>query len=333
MMSGITSFPQITLGTGNVTNPIDFNEPSWFFSPHRYKASVLDTEAAIIADTITFSKSWSAMLSASYSWLRAKNFNTAGVDTSRYDDSGVSPAVSLMYKPLENMTAYVTYADSLQQGDTAPVSAANANQTLAPYRSEQWEAGLKVALGKMNLSGALFRIERPLPYTDANNVFKVNGDQVNYGLELMAIGEVVDRVTVYGGVTLLDPKLKRTGNPVTADQQVVGVPEVQGNVLVEYRTPFIEGLTPFLNLHYTGRRPANDANTSWASSYMTIDLGARYVTHIKGVETIWRLAVMNLTNERYWSSVFPGSINGTGASSTAFLGSPQEIIGSVQVVF
>ena len=333
MMSAKTSMAQTILGTANIYNPVSYDEPAWWVNSHRYKASVSREQALIVADTITF-KSWSAMLSASQSWLRARSYNTSHRTTSKYDDNGISPAVSLMYKPLENMTAYITYADSLQQGGTAPsTGVANPNETLAPYRSEQWEAGFKVALTKMNLSGAVFRIERPFPYTGTDNVFKVQGDQVNYGLELMATGEIIDRVTIYSGVTLLNPKLKDTGRPTTTNKQVVGVPKTQANLLIEYRMPYITGLALNLNYHYTGRRPANDTNTSWADAYNTIDIGARYIAKIKGVETTWRFTVKNLTNERYWGSVFPGSIDGTGASCTAFLGQPREILASVQFNF
>jgi iron complex outermembrane receptor protein len=127
--------------------------------------------------------------------------------------------------------------------------------------------------------------------------------------------------------------LQNTGKTTTENKQVVGVPKQQANLLVEYRMPFINGLTPYLNLHYTGKQAANDTNTSWASSYKTIDIGARYNVKIMGVDTTWRLAVNNLTNEEYWASIMPGSINGTGGSCTAWLGTPREINASVGINF
>ena len=36
----------------------------------------------------------------------------------------MSGSTSLMYKPVENVTLYTTWADSLQQGDTAPAGRA-----------------------------------------------------------------------------------------------------------------------------------------------------------------------------------------------------------------
>lgn len=333
MMSAETSMSRITLGMSNIDDPLSYDQPIWWVDGDRYKRSAQQQQALILGDTITFNKSWSAMLSGSNSWLRTYNYTVSGDKTRSYDESGLSSAVGVMYKPLENMTAYIMYADSLQQGSTAPTTAENADETLAPYRSKQWETGLKVALNKIDLRGAFFRIERPFPYTDTDNVYRIMGDQVNYGLELMATGEIQDRVTICAGVTFLDPMLRNTGNAATTDKQVVGVPKQQANLLVEYRMPFIDGLTPYVNLHYTGKRAANDQNTSWASGYTTVDLGARYATKLFGVDTTWRLTVNNLMDEEYWSSIKPGSTDGTGASSSAFLGSPREIIASVQLNF
>ena len=55
-----------------------------------------------------------------------------------------SPTASLMFKPAPNMTAYVTYASSLQAGDLAPgTGAANAGASLRPYRSKEYEVGIQ----------------------------------------------------------------------------------------------------------------------------------------------------------------------------------------------
>jgi len=68
------------------------------------------------------------------------------------------------------------YASSLQQGDLAPAGSTNANQSLAPYRSEQWEGGFKWALPGLDLSTAVFRLERPFANVDpVDNTYKVSG--------------------------------------------------------------------------------------------------------------------------------------------------------------
>ena len=88
-----------------------------------------------------------------------------------------------MFKPRKDITTYYTYADSLQQGDSAPAGTVNQGQTLAPYRSNQNELGAKFDFGRFNLNTALYRIERPYAFTGSDNVFSVKGTQINRGIE------------------------------------------------------------------------------------------------------------------------------------------------------
>jgi len=46
-----------------------------------------------------------------------------------------------------------------------------------------------------------------------DNTFKISGNQLNYVLEIMAVDGLTDELTIYGGMTFLDPKLEGTGNP------------------------------------------------------------------------------------------------------------------------
>jgi iron complex outermembrane recepter protein len=322
----------ITLGSGNIYDPVTYPAPAWPDDPGRYQSGVNQQETVILTDTVTFNEAWSVMLSASQDWMQSRSFaKSSGATTKSYDDNGISPAASVMYKPLENMTAYVTYADSLNMGDTAPDTAENQGETLAPYRSKEWEVGFKYALSKLNLTAAAFRIERPFAYIDpADEIFKNNGDQVNYGLELMGVGEIIHNLNIFGGITFLDPQLKNTGDPDTSDKQVVGVPKVQANIFLEYGLDVVQGLWLNLNYHYTAQRPADDTNTNWAKAYNTFDIGARYVTRLVGLKTTWRFDVTNLTDETYWASVFPNNINGSGTSYSLFLGRPREFLFSMQ---
>ena len=338
-----TPFATQTVGTANINAPVSFAEPVWQEKQASYISSVIQEQALNAVDTLTY-KSWSALLSTSYSWLNSTAYNVNGGVTpgGKSRGEGFSYGASLMNKPIENMLVYFSYADSLQQGDTAPTGTANQNVTLSPYRSTQYETGVKLSLDKLDLTSAVFRIDRPYAYAGSDNVFKVQGEQVNYGLELMAVGEIIDRVKIYGGVTLLDPELTDTGNAATNNKYVIGVPKVQSNVYMEYRMPFITGLTPSINVHYTGRRAADEENMSYADAYTTIDLGIRYVTWMFEKQTTFRVTANNVTDKQYWASVMPSNINGgatggtgnsTSTVNTAYLGTPREIIVSMQMNF
>lgn len=223
----------------------------------RYKSSVNTQQSITLGDTVTFTPKWSAMFCLSQSWIQSQNYNKSGHKTGQIDENGLSPNAALMYKITPNVMAYVSYAESLEQGGTAPTNSdvKNAGQTLDPYRSKQYEMGLKADVSGMNLGAALFRLERPFAYVDpGDNVYKEQGNQVNNGLELTASGNVWQGLNIYSGVTLLDPKLKDTVSDTTSDKRVVGVPKVQANVLAEYSLPSMPEWVYSANVHYTGKR-------------------------------------------------------------------------------
>lgn len=302
----------------------------------RYKSSVNTQQSITIGDTVTLTPKWSAMFYLSQSWIQSKNYDKSGDKTAQIDENGLSPNAAVMYKITPNVMAYVSYAESLEQGGTAPTNSdvKNAGQTLDPYRSKQYEMGLKADIAGMNLGAALFRLERPFAYVDPNdNVYKDQGNQVNNGLELTASGNVWQGLNIYSGVTFLNPKLKDTVSDSTSDKQVVGVPKVQANLLAEYSLPSMPQWVYSANVHYTGKRAANDTNTAWASSYTTWDLGTRYTTKINNLPTTFRVAVNNVFDKHYWASIFPSGTDGDNGSPSAFIGSGREVRATVTFDF
>ncbi|KXV29201.1 TonB-dependent receptor domain-containing protein, partial [Gluconobacter japonicus] len=115
-------------------------------------------------------------------------------------------------------------------------------------------------------------------------------------------------------------------------KQVVGVPPLMANVLLDYRLPFLKGGAVNANVHYMGRRAANVYNTTFAPSYVTLDLGARYATHVYQQPLVFRFGVNNVTNQTYWASVYPSSINGGGtATNSAVAGLPRTYHFSIEL--
>ncbi|WP_028223107.1 TonB-dependent receptor [Paraburkholderia oxyphila] len=323
----------ITLGTGNLSNPAIFAEPTLPDFSDRYRSVGTFQQAISVGDTISFNEHWSTLLAASQSWIHAENYNAAGAVKSKYNADGFSPTASLMYKPLENMTAYVTYADSLQQGDIAPSGTVNAGDELAPYRSKQWELGYKVDLGSATLGAALYRIERPYAMVSADNVYAEQGEQVNRGIELTATGAVTRDINVYAGLSLLDPRLHDTGVAATEGTQILGLSRVVFDALVDYSVPTVAGLGFNVDLNYASRRAANYSNTDYADGYTVVNLGARYLTKIAGKAVALRVGVDNVANRHYWANITPAGQNGyTGTDSgTATLGAPRTVRASIQV--
>jgi iron complex outermembrane receptor protein len=331
------SADKVLLGTASIANPIVFALPAAGLPvrDNLFTSSVIRQQGFSVSDTAGFTERWSFRVAASQDWIRADNYNNGGVRTGGSRANGLSPIGSLLYKPSPRMTVYGSYGSSLQQGDVAPTTVANAGQVLPPYRSKQVEAGYKVAFARMNLSTAVFRLERPFAKTDpADNVFRISGDQINYGVEAMLSGRVAQRLVVYGGVTVLDTNVTRTGNAVTDGKRFVGIPGYKSSLLAEYQLPM--GARTFLSLTWQtfGRRSIDDINSTWTPAYNLVDLAMRYSRAFMSRAVTWRVGINNLTDVHYWSTLGPGNITGTNVGSyTGHLGAPRTVAASMEMAF
>ncbi|MBS0418792.1 MAG: TonB-dependent siderophore receptor [Proteobacteria bacterium] len=327
----------VRLGTANIADPIVFPEPANGppDTSSRFDSSDNYQQGFNIGDTIRFNEYWSARVAASQDWFHTNNFNVKGARTTRYSDSGVSPTGSLIFKPASNMSTYVTYASSLQVGDLAPGMAANGGSSLPPYRSKEYEVGYKATFAKIGFTAALFRIERPFANIDpADKVFKISGEQVNRGLELSSVGEIVDGLTVFGGLTVLDARLQHTALPSTNGQNYVGAARIKGNTLFEYHIPGLPGLVAVFDYQFSGRRAANDTNTQVAAGYNLFDIGARFTSTIGRLPVTLRVAVNNVTDRAYYSTIGPSNLTGTNTGNLlAHLGAPRTVLASLTTDF
>lgn len=330
-------------GRSNLSNPKVFNpNPNFRKGGGAYKSSYNDMYNIAVADDIKFNENFSTILSVSNSWFKNKDV-VKGKKT--YDEDGLSYAASFIYKPVENVSVYITYADSLMAGSSYTYdNGPRKGQTvvLKPYRSKQYEIGAKARINELDLSAALFEIKRPIAYLGDDGIYSEQGTQKNVGLELTAGGVIVQNLSVFGGVTLINPKIKEAKAAYAENKYVIGEPRIQSNLLFDYVVPNTNKLAFTTNFHYTGKRYADSSNTYAVPSYFTTDVGVRYVTNAwLGKQTTIRFNINNLFDKKYWAGMFPASMDGTvnpgrggGDSSTSlFLGQSRTFMLSAQVKF
>lgn len=338
------------LGSANLAGPVVFVQPVQ--GPPKvgrsfiYDSSDQYQQGVNINDTLKFTDQWLLRLGASQDWFRAHNFNNKSVQTGEFSSHGISPSASIIFKPTSNSTLYATYVSSLQaDADTAPASTStvtvlNAGDSLAPYRSKEYEVGYKIDFDRVFFTAALFDMDRPFANTFPVNgnpnrvLYEIVGDQVNKGLELSAVGQVFSGLTIYGGVTLLNSRMENTPLAATDSQPYVGTPKVKGNVLLEYHVPSISGLVATFDYQFSGPRPGDDTNQFSVAGYNLIDIGGRYTLRMWGTPVAWRLAVENVADRHYWSTIGPSNITGSNTGNlVAHLGAPRTLQASVTVKF
>jgi iron complex outermembrane receptor protein len=272
------------------------------------------------------------VLNASY--ISAKSYGPNGVVKSADSrDAAISPTISVLYQPSSQLTTYLTYSKSLEQGEAAPALTANANDFLAPYHDTQYEAGAKYALSDTTLVTLdAFRMTRPLADTNATtNIFAVVGTQRNYGAELFVQGNPSSEVSLLGGVTYIDARLLDTGVASTEDKLVVGVPHVKTDMSVDYHPDFAKGYALTGTVHFESERAATNTNNSFAPSFATLDIGARYSTQLFAHYATLRAQVINVTDKNYYSSVADGNIVGSPGANTAYYGAPRTFLVSLEL--
>src|SRR3984957_12016512 len=322
------------LGKSNLSDPAVLPTQPIPYNGGQYKSAILSNQTIITGDTFHFNDQWAVQGVVSTSFLHSESWAKTGAVTSQNDADGVvSPTVSLIYKPFAKITAYATWANSVEQGEQAPAGTANVNQFLAPYQDQEYEVGVKYADTPALLATfALFHMTRPLASTDAvTNIFAVVGTQRNNGAELFLQGDIIPELSVFGGISYIDARLLDTGVAATNGGLVVGVPLFKTDVALDYHPAFMQGFALTGGVHAEGERAATNTNNSFAPSYATFDAGVRFSKTIDKHIMTARFQVLNIGNVFYYSSIADGNIVGSPGANTAYLGTPRTFMLSLQM--
>lgn len=254
--------------------------------------------------------------------VTATNFNpTTGAQTDSYDQSALTPAVALIFKPWENVSLYGNFIQGLRPGVVVGSTFTNAGQVFPPYKSTQFEAGVKVDLGRFTTTLSLFQITQPSTITDvATNTLVLAGEQRNQGLEFNFFGEATEGVRIVGGAMFLSAVLTKTQGGLTDGWIAPLTPGVQLNLGTEVDIPFVPGLTLTGRAIYTG---AQYIDTTYPRrmlpDWTRFDLGMRYTFDNLRSPTAKpitiRFNVDNVLDTTYWA--------GGGGATSLLLGAPR----------
>ncbi len=280
----------------------------------------------IIGDDITFNDQWSALLGAAQTTITQKT-------GTGYDESALTPSVSVLFKPVESITTYVSYVEGLEAGVVVPefynntaVKVVNGGKSFDPLTSEQFEIGVKTKVGQLALDAAVFRIEKGLQYyinVPGAPEFVQDGLQVHQGIELTAMGNLTENLNLIGGFTWLDPEVKeQKQTPALEGKAPVDVAEKIVKARFEYTLPAVPNLSLSAAVNYNGASYGDTLNNDKVPDYTLFDLGARYQVAVAEQLVTLRADLHNLTNEHYWNG-----FNGTR------IGDPRTLMLSATVEF
>lgn len=313
--------------TSNLYNPVFVPPPNFSgASRNRPRRNEGDLSSLAVADTLSFADERVALtLGVRQQQVKVEGFAASGAQTAFYDEDALTPAVGLVVKPLRNVSVYGNYVEGLTQGPTAPLNAANAGAIFAPFKSKQYEAGLKVDFGRIATTLSAFQITQPSAFTDpTTNIFGLDGEQRNRGLELNVFGEPYKGIRVLGGITFIEGELTRTAGGTNDDNTPVGVPDTQLNLGGEWDLASVPGATLTARVIHTSSQFLNPTNTKSISEWTRFDVGARYATRMGGRPLTLRASVENLFDKSYWASAAAGYLS---------IGAPRAVLLSATMDF
>ncbi|WP_233272896.1 TonB-dependent receptor [Paraburkholderia acidisoli] len=247
-----------------------------------------------------------------------------GLRQDTLDQQAISPLAGIVIKPLSNVSVYGNFTSGLSNGGSAPAGTANAGQVFAPYKSNQYEAGVKADWGRVMTSAAIFQIAQPNGVTDpVTNVYGYNGKTRVRGLELSAYGEVFRSLRLMASATFYDPKVSGTAGGTQDGNAPGGVPKFAFNLGADYDLPWVAGLSVNGRIIHTGAQYYDSSDALRLPAWTRYDVGLRYATRVASKDVVFRANVENLFGSRYWIQ------QGTYVTNAA----PRTVLLSAQVDF
>ncbi|WP_229827278.1 TonB-dependent siderophore receptor [Undibacterium macrobrachii] len=248
--------------------------------------------------------------------LRHLNVDRAQLGSPNFEQSYNLPNAALVLKATHSTNTYLSLSEGLEHGGVAPIGTSNENRMLDAGKSKQIEFGVKSAIDRdLNVSAAIFRITKPLEYTNATNMFVSAGEAEHRGLEIAAQGNLASNWMLGLSATALNARQNNTGDASIEGKRVTNVPNFKSTIYTDYALAAWPGTHLTASWQYSGSKSFSPDNKVTVPGFNVVNLGARYTTQIQGVVSTFRFDINNAFNKFYWRDVtqslggylFPGA--------------------------
>lgn len=295
-----TELNGVTLDGGSIFNPVRIEKPDFPALPARTPRFDQTFRSVAISDIVS---AFDDRLQLSFG-VRIQDLEINNVrGGASIDQTEVTPAVGLIVKPIEELSLYGSYSQALTPGPITPSGAANPDEVLDPFVSEQIEFGAKWASDGFGASLALFQITQPQGILDpVTNIFSSDGEIRNRGIEALVYGDVTEDFRILGGFLLQNGEQTNTAGGTFDGNDGIAFPTAQLNIYAEYDVPPAPGLTVNGRVIYTSSQFLDAANEQSIPGWVRFDLGASYDFEVAGTETTLNFDVLNVAGNDYWQS-------------------------------
>lgn len=196
----------------------------------------------------------------------------------------------------KDLVAFGSFTRGLEESGVAPSNALNRNELLPAIRTTQGDLGLRYALWPdMKLVATVFDLRKPYFNFDAGNRYAQLGDVQNRGLEVSLAGRLGPRLNMVAGAVLSRPRA--TGEGVRlgrVGERPVGMSRRSAELNLDWRTPWLDGLSLDMTASHTGAITATVDNRVALPARTLVSLAGRYRFTLLERPASLRVAVSNL---------------------------------------
>ncbi len=278
------------------------------------RTTQVDTKSAYVLDVVHLGEHWQLTYGLRYDnydiRLDALTLATNTTQTLGQRNGLLNYNVGVAYKPDPNGTIYFAYGTSSnpagEQLDAAASDygglAAN-NQALDPETNYAYEAGVKWNLfgGHLNVAAAAFRIDKGYARITVGQTVSSGGDIRVDGLEFTVSGNLTSKLSLFGGLTLLDGKVLDSPITTQVDVRLPNIAPVSFTMMGRYQLTdrFYLGAQANHNSKKYGGTVAS--NVTYVPGYWRFDAfgGYRISSHAEV-----SVNVLNLTDKLYFDALY-----------------------------
>ncbi|KAF1052950.1 MAG: putative TonB-dependent receptor BfrD [Stenotrophomonas maltophilia] len=215
------------------------------------KQSVEQTDKAFyLLDTLKFDEHWELHLAARQDHFdtRVLSSKTRASETAAWVDKGnssqneklTSVHTALTYKPVENGSFYISYANAKQPSGVLAVAQTGSIASTKGDRGKTYEAGTKWELfdGALALNGDVFQTKRQLTYIDDEELSAYTGGEERVrGIELSGTGNITRDWSIYAAFVHQNSKLIKPYNGSEEGLQLANTPQNAFNLWSTWQLP------------------------------------------------------------------------------------------------
>ena len=298
-------------GVGNIPNPI-FNvfDPSYStnvallnpttFAPldesDRQTTKTKNNQLGLyLQDQMMIADKWAVQIGVRYDDSQNKTHNTTTGAKTKVDNEEWTTNFGVAYLMDSGFTPYASYAQSFN-----PIIQLDRNGDPAkPERGEQYEVGLKYQPrsfdGYFNI--AAFEVSKENLARQVAGQLTQIGEVRNRGLELEAVANVTEALTLIGNVSFIDSEITEDATSSNVGNTPSQIADQLASAWANYRflNGPLDGLTIGAGARYVGDSYADNTETNKVSSYTLFDATLSY--RIQDYK--FQVAAKNLADKEY----------------------------------